>query len=113
MLRCHPIREDIAFGPEGEGKMFESYQTPNNLTALRTGARPMPIIGLVFEGQMFHIARRSLAAPCKLLVEDRDLLKKPYEVGSRGWEAISDHFWRPSRGRGRKSGWKIQSILSR
>jgi hypothetical protein len=41
---------------------------------------------LVFEGQTFQIAWRSLVATCELFLEDPDLLKRPYRVRSRASE---------------------------
>jgi hypothetical protein len=42
---------------------------------------------IVFEGQTFQIARRSLVSACELFVENMKLLKKPYVVRSRSSEA--------------------------
>jgi hypothetical protein len=46
----------------------------------------MSIFDLLFEGQTFQIARRSLAATCKLFGENSKLLEKPYEIRSRASE---------------------------
>jgi hypothetical protein len=35
---------------------------------------------LVFEGQTFQIARRSLVATCELFLENLHLLNSPYQV---------------------------------
>jgi hypothetical protein len=42
---------------------------------------------LVFEGQTFQIAWRSLVSACELFVKNIKLLKKPYQVRSRASEA--------------------------
>jgi hypothetical protein len=41
---------------------------------------------LIFEGQMFQIARRSLVATCELFLENPNLLSTPYRVRSRASE---------------------------
>jgi myosin heavy subunit len=41
---------------------------------------------LVFEGQTFQIARRSLVTTCELFLENPNLLSTPYRVRSRGSE---------------------------
>jgi hypothetical protein len=57
----------------------------------------MSVAELIFEGQTFRIARRSLVAACELFLEDPDLLKKPYRVLSGLRKRISGCSWRRSR----------------
>jgi hypothetical protein len=51
---------------------------------------------LVFEGQTFQIARRSLVSARELFAENLRLLEKPYDVRALQ-KRISGCFWRRSR----------------
>jgi hypothetical protein len=43
---------------------------------------------LIFEGQTFQIARRSLVAACELSLKNPNFLSTPHRAGSRGSEAV-------------------------
>jgi hypothetical protein len=68
---------------------------------------------VVFEGQMFQIARRSLVATCELFLENPNLLSTPYRVRSRASETHFRLFLAAIEGQRHKSGWKTQSTLCR